>query len=333
MHINDCEIDGIDAVSSAPLVHCVPEPEWEEATTKGEIPQSLFDLYRRSSFMSFGAAPPYLSDPENALFGYFGILMRGIKQNLVEAAEHSEAFSREHLLTYDPIKAFRGEMWEKEASDRANRHFRDLLGCLSASLDVMADLVALFLTGSVSRLRVGHSQFSELEHWAKKPPPAPGVLMTPRQYYAHQLHEKLSAIIVLGPPETDWLPMMRLLRNKVLHFGKDALRQIGLHRKSDGVMFSFLSREWPHMWERLIKPAGASKVPMVSMRPIIVRSFMFQDVDSYQKDLLRKVKSLIGDVLSVLNDAYEQLRNMPLNTDALDELNHSFERFDFESFV
>ena len=154
------------------------------------------------------------------------------------------------------MKGARGKTWNVAQSKRERRHFRDLLIALQTSLDSLADIIAIMFPGSIKGLEVGRSQFSRVESWLKKPFPAVGLLVTPSEFYIGKLHEGLRQIVCAPPPETDWLPMMRLLRNKAAHLGQPLFRQVGLERAGDGELFAFIQRQWPYLWESLIKPAG-----------------------------------------------------------------------------
>src|SRR5690349_1099598 len=138
MHLNGCDLDGIDAISTAPFERNEPEDEWVRAKNEGAIPPSLYDLYQRANFLSFGSAPRFLSDEDNLLFSYFGLVLRSIQESLVDAHEQAGSFAAAEDLTYDLMKKLRGEKWEKGADKRARRHFRDLLIALQTTLDALA---------------------------------------------------------------------------------------------------------------------------------------------------------------------------------------------------
>src|ERR1700680_4455489 len=152
MRLDDCDLDGIDFVSAAPLTRNTPESEWVSAAHDGAIPSGLFDLYQRANFLSFGTAPRFLSDGENLLFSYFGLVLRSIQESLVDAHEQADLFAAAEELVYDPMKKLRGERWEKDAGKRSRRHFRDLLIALQTTLDALADVIAIFFPGCIARL-------------------------------------------------------------------------------------------------------------------------------------------------------------------------------------
>jgi hypothetical protein len=148
MRLQKCVLTA-DVFITAPLVRNEPEEDWLQARASGSISESVFDLYCRAEFLSFGSAPSFLRDPDNVLFGYFGMLLRGLMESFTDADVQLRRFLDAQNLVRDHGKIARGEPWEKDAAFRARRHFRDMLISLQAGLDNFADLVALFLTGLI----------------------------------------------------------------------------------------------------------------------------------------------------------------------------------------
>jgi hypothetical protein len=331
MQLNQCVIDEIAAVRMAPLTRTAPEVEWVEANGEGKIPSSLYGLYQRASFFSFGASPPYLSDAENLLFSYFALVVRSVQESLVEAHEQADLFAAAHELVYDPAKLVRKEEFHKGAERRAGKHFRDIVIALQTSLDALADVVAILFPRSIAELKVGRAHFSKIEHWIKRPPPSLGLLASPNEFYLKKLYDSIGPVINAPHPETDWLPMMRLLRNKAAHLGQPLFRQVGLPRASDGKFFVFLPRKWPYLWEKDIRLVDQH--PAVPFPQLIRDVLMHQDVVCYARGLIAKVKCLIAVAFVVINDAYEQFKDLPKNEAALTELKGNFRGYDFERFV
>ena len=330
MKLDDCDLDGIDVISMAPFERDAPEEEWVNAARDGAIPTSLYNLYCKAGFLSFGAAPRFLSDPDNLLFSYFALVLRSIQESLVDARAQADLLAAVHELVYDPMKRLRGEKWEKGADIRERRHFRDLLIALQTALDALADVIAIFFTGGIKGLEGGRSQFSKVESWLSKPLPAAGVIETPSGFYMRKLHQAIEPVVRAPRPETDWLPMMRLLRNKAAHLGQPLFRQVGLPRVNDGKLFVFIPRQWPYLWERLIKPAGQGNPALF---PQLLRdSLMHQDMITYSRGLLAKVQTVIAEASTVLNEAYEQLKDLPFNQAALTQLEENSESYEFENF-
>ena len=140
MRLDDCDLQGIAGVSMASIQRNAPEAEWVNGAREGAIPLGLYNLYQRANFLSFGTAPRFLSDSENLLFSYFGLVLRSIQESLVDAHQQFALFSAAHKLVYDPMKNIRGEKWEKGAEKREVRHFRDLLIALQTAFDALGRL-------------------------------------------------------------------------------------------------------------------------------------------------------------------------------------------------
>jgi len=79
------------------------------AQEPGTIPVSVFVLYARTNYLSFGAAPAFLKDDENVLFSYFGVLLRSVIKSLVEADKERRLFFEAHGQGYNPVNKARGE--------------------------------------------------------------------------------------------------------------------------------------------------------------------------------------------------------------------------------
>jgi hypothetical protein len=72
MLIDNCNLNPA-GISIAPFVYTEAEADWIQARDAGVIPASLFDLYLRANYLSFGSAPRFLRDDENALSTYFSM--------------------------------------------------------------------------------------------------------------------------------------------------------------------------------------------------------------------------------------------------------------------
>jgi hypothetical protein len=332
MRLDECDFGKISAVVMAPFERNTPEHDWLKAYDEGLIPSTLFDLYRRANFLSFGTAPNFLSDEERILFSYFALVLRAVEESLVEAHEQENAFAVARELAYDPTKLRTGQQGDEDADKKARRHFRELLTVLQTSLDSLSDIIAILFPGCIRELEVGRSQFSKIETWLKGPDPTASMIVTPSEFYLKKLYDVLKHIVLAPPPETDWLPMMRLLRNKSSHLGQPLFRLVGLPRVGDGKFFGFIPRQWPFLWESLIKPQGQTH----NIRPLpqlLEDTLVHQDIAAYAAGLLSKVKILIGSASEVLNEAYEQFKNLPLHQSALDQLKGNFQKLDFLNFA
>ena len=276
MRLEDCILDG-DFFVGAPLVRTEAEQEWLLARDSGSIPGELFDLYCRANYLSFGGATRFLTDSDNVLFSYFSMLLRSVMESLTDSKEQVRAFIETQRLTYDAGKKIRGESWDPEADTRARRHFRDLLIALQSSLDALADLIALFFTGLIPGLRLGRAQFGRVEEWLKRTPKSVGIVVTPFDHYLRQLFDALEPVVNAPGPERDWLPLMRMLRNKAAHLGQPVFRQIGLHDKTPK-FYTFIPRQWPYLWERHLKPRGSAPSEPGFLPKLFKETLIHQDV-------------------------------------------------------
>lgn len=330
MLLKDC-ITNPDLISARPLQRTTPEQEWVIARAAGFLPDSVFQLYSEANYLSFGSAPPFLRDDDNVLFSYFGLVLRAVMESLQDADEQVKAFREAQKQTYDPAKRLRGETWDPSADLRARRHFRDMLTALQTVLDSLADIIAIFWTGCITGLIVGRAQFAKIEGWLRQPLPKPSdMLISPSDFYLEQLHEALLPVVGAAPPEKDWLPLMRLLRNKAAHLGQPLFRMMCLH-DATGHFYCFLPRRWPLLWERNIKPVGTRVTTPASQ--LIQQELMHQDIISFAEGLQAKVLELVGAGTSVLCSAFEQFKNFSCNAAALSELEKSSEEYGFEYFV
>ena len=330
MLMKDCITD-IDHVSMRSFERTGPEEDWLAARQSDFLPGSVYELYRLNNFLSFGGAPTFLKDDDSVLFSYFGLVLRSLMEALRDADEHVKSFTELHSQSYDAGKELKGEPWDKTADARARRQFRDLLIALQTSLDSFADLVAIFWPGAIKNLSVGRAQFSRIETWLKQPNATSScLLISPADFYLQKMHQALVPIVNAGPPETDWLPLMRLLRNKAAHLGQPQFRYMGLH-DMELRFYTFIPREWPYIWEQYIKPVGTPVTKPIA--ELIEEGFIHQDIISFAAGLRTKVTQLVNAGVSVLNEAFEQLKNIPLNQAALDQLEKNSEKHAFEHFL
>jgi hypothetical protein len=167
--------------SPAPVKITAPESVWLQARDSGLIPESLFSVYETARYLSFGAAPKFFADPDNVLFSYFAMLVRGLKREMAEGAEVLGELKQAHSLLYDPVKKAKGLSWDPAADRRSKRAFREVIVAAYDSLDIVADLVALMFTGHIPGLRVGRAQFGLIEDWLRKPATTVGVVLSPQE--------------------------------------------------------------------------------------------------------------------------------------------------------
>lgn len=331
MRLEQCNLD-VDLVVSAPVQRTEPEPAWVSAWQSGVLPDVVFELYARAGFLSFGAAPPFLADDKRFLFSYFSMVMNSLRVSLVEANGDLEMFVAAQSKTYDPGKKLRGEAWEADADDRARKHFRLLLLSLQSALDASADLTALFLTALIPGLRVGRAQFSQVETWLDRPLPTPGPVVMPQRDYLERLYNETRVLVNLDGPERDWLPLMRMLRNKAAHLGDNVFRYIGLHDQT-GTFYTFIPRRWPFIWEEHLHPADQPQSNQQPIADLHRATLVHDDIVAYAQGLRAKVTSLVAVVVRVIDQAYVAFKDFGTNAAALAELEGSSQSCEFKHWV
>jgi hypothetical protein len=331
MKLEKCVLN-VDLTTIAPLTRNEPEEVWSSAHKSGAIPDALFQLYRKADFLSFGAAPSFLRDGENILFSYFTMILRSLLEALVDADEQIPLFVQAQGLTYDLGKKARRERWDPRADSKARRHFRDLLIALQVSLDSLADLIALFLTGLIPSLSVGRAQFARIESWLKRPLAPVTLVVTPYDSELRNLHDALRPLVFSGAPEQDWLPLMRMLRNKVAHLGQPVFRQVGLHDE-DFRFHAFVPRQWPFIWEKHMKPHDPNTPIDRTVLPKLFRELLVhEDIISYAGGLRAKVLKVIDTGVSVVSSAYSVFGSFGVNQAAIAELQSNSVAYQFEYF-
>ena len=331
MRLQDCILD-IDRVVIQPLARTSPEEEWVGARDSGVIPQSLFGLYESANYLSFGAASGFLADSERVLFGYFGMLLRGLKDALVEGAELAREFEQIQGNVYDPVKKLRGEKWDPRAPLRARRTFRYLTVTISSCLDNFSELVALFFTGRIPGLELGKAEFIRVEEWLRRPSQPTSSIVSPQDHHLQFLHRELQPTVCAIDHEQDWLPLLRLYRNKSVHMGDHMFRIMGFY-DNKGVSYSFIPRQWPYIFEKYLSVGSAQPQPdQDRSRNHLEGVLVHQDMISYAHDLLKKVKNLLAIGCQCLQVVYRDFRSFRPNSTALAELNDNAQKYEFLYF-
>src|SRR5574341_1089631 len=328
MKLEELNLDVAGAVG-APIKITAPQPEWLQAKNTGGIPESLFKLYEAAGYLSFGMAPKFLADGDNVLFSYFGMLLRGLRQQLVDGAEVLAELEQAHGLLYDPIKKAKGLPWDPTADRHSKRAFREIIVAAYSSLDMTADIVALMFTACIPGLTVGRAQFGSIEDWLRKPAPVTRARLTPQDAGLADLRAALTPLVLPSGAERDWLPLVRMLRNKGAHLGDDVFRYFGLFGPDD-CLYLFIPREWPYLFEQHMKPAGeGSKEPLPDF---LLRTLIHEDYISFAKGLNAKVHRVVGAASGVLGAAYTMFSDFELNQRALMELKKNSQAYSFEHF-
>ena len=329
MKLEELNLD-VAGVVSAPVKITAPQSEWVQARSSGVIPESLFTLYVAAGYLSFGAAPKFLADPDNVLFSYFAMLLRGLRQQLSEGVELLSELKQAHSLLYDPIKKAKGLPWDPTADKRSKRAFREIVVAAYSSLDMTADLVALMFTGCIPGLTVGRAQFGSIEDWLRKPAPATGAILSPQDFCLADLRGALTPLVVSSGPERDWLPLVRMLRNKGAHLGDDVFRYFGLFG-SDDSLYLFVPREWPYFFEQHMKPAGLGSTE--PFPEFLLRTLIHEDYISFAEGLNAEVRRVVGAASGILHAAFTMFGGFVLNEAALAELKNNSRAYSFEYFA
>jgi len=264
---------------------------------------------------------------------YFSMVVRSVKDSLMDADEQLPLFAQQQNLTYDPIKRFKGEPWSPDADKKARKHFRDSLISLQAALDAMADLTALLLTGLIPGLTVGRAQFTAIEIWLEKALPNIEFVLSPADHHLRRLHETLRPLVYSEGNDREWLPLMRLLRNKVAHLGQPVFREVGLPHLVEDRAYVFIPRQWPYIWERNIKAKGDPSSDPSKFPQMVRNSLMHQDIISFAQGLRSKVREVIGAGVLVLTEAYLRFADFEPNQAALAQLQSSSKSYGFEYFA
>jgi len=332
MLLDNCSLD-IAGVSIAPFVHSQAESDWIQARDAGVIPSSLFDLYLRANYLSFGSAPRFLRDDENVLFTYFALIVRSIKESLADADGQLPLFAEQENLTYDPIKRFKGEPWSPDADKKARKHFRDIVISLQAALDAMSDVVALLLTALVPGLTVGRAQFTSIENWLLNALPEMGFVVSPADHHLRNFHGALQPLVHPSGSDREWLPLMRLLRNKVAHLGQPLFREVGLPHATEERAYVFVPRQWPFLYERHFRFKGDPRSDPSRIPQMLRETLMHQDIISFAQGLRSKVRDVIGGGVAVLTRAYLDFADFEPNQAALAQLQANSKSYGFEYFA
>lgn len=312
--MRDCEVGGNLAAVTVEFTRTEPERDWLKARDAGTIPAAMFSLYTRAGYLSYGASPRFLSDEKHYLFGYFSMVLESIKGTLVDADEELDGFVKAQSEIWDIGKEHRGEPWDDGADRRTKNHFRTLVISLCASLDVAAELTAVLLTDQIAGLVVGKAKFQKIEEWLKKPlPPTEDIIVAPQRVKLEELHRRLLPIVETTGPEKDWLPVMRLFRDKAAHLGTVHFREIGFHDQNPR-FHRFFPRRWPVLWEEHMHPSEHQE-PHPTFKSMMGQ-FMQQDNISYVRSLRVKVTALSA-ICSVLDAAFHDFKDFPPNQVAL----------------
>lgn len=329
MKLDELNLD-IAGVVSAPIKITSAQPDWVQARRSRAIPESLFKLYEAAGYLSFDAAPKFLADSDKILFSYFSMVLRGVRQQLTDIAESLAKLGEAHALVYDPIKKAKGLPWDPRADRRSKAAFHEIIIAAYSSLDMLAEILALMFTGLIPGLTVGRAQFSSIEDWLRKPARSGGIVLSPQEATLADLRLALTPLIMPSGPEQDWLPLVRMLRNKGAHLGDEVFRYFGLFGPDDN-LYLFIPREWPYFFEQDMKPDGEDTPEPFPQ--FLLRTLIHQDHVSFAKGLAAKIRTVVASVSEVTCTAFNLFGGFELNQVALDQLRTNSRTYSFEYFL
>jgi hypothetical protein len=140
----------------------------------------------------------------------------------------------------------------------------------------------------------------------------------------------LSPLVLAAGPEQDWLPLMRLYRDKIAHLGHSVVFQTVAFADKGNHFYTFLPRTWPFLWHTQLSGEEVLQIPKPNE---LVPNFVEEDILSYANGLRFKVHGVTSKGLEIINDAYTNLKDSPLNRDALADLEKNSRSYKFEHFA
>jgi hypothetical protein len=147
-----------------------------------------------------------------------------------------------------------------------------------------------------------------------------------------RLYNDIRPLVHTDPPERDWLPMMRMLRNKGAHLGDRVFRYIALH-DANGTFYTFIPRRWPYIWEEHMHLAGQPQTNQQSVGDLLRGGLVHEDIVAYTRGLHAKVTALVAAIVGVVDAMYVAFKDFGPNAIALAELEGSSQSFEFERWV
>jgi hypothetical protein len=333
MRLTDGMLNVVGVVS-APLSINSPEQEWLEGRDSGRLPRNVFSFYEAAHLFSIDGAPRFLDDEDKWLFSFLTSLVRGTRECLDEAHDLAGEIQRSHNLKYTPVKRVKGQQYDREASGRQTRDFKYLIVNLASALDQFAEIAALMFTKEIRRLTCGRASFVDVKYFVEAPwLAAPGVV-SPKRHYVEKLHTALSAEVVGHGPESEWLDLFYLYRNKLAHLGHFMFDKIELQDGNNEEFFTFLPKNRPQPHRARIKARSSSKPrDPTALKKYTENGFIHVDIIEYSERLIGKVNHLLDTGFGVLTEAYVAFRNFDLNMPALNELKQHSESHKFAFFV
>lgn len=328
--LQECELDP-DMAWSYPMIHERPEEAWTASMETGRVPASLFKLYCIADYFSLGRAPKFLSDPDRVLFAYLKALGNGIRESFENAGDLLDELREAEKRHYTFLKKMRGEPWDDKAPLVSRRTFRYLLLEISGVLDQTAETVALILFGSVPGLPLGRAEFRRLVGMVRERVPVTSEILSPSEAQRERLFDVIASELSAEGPETDWLDLFYLYRNKTTHIGSYMFPCIGLRKLETELFPAFLPNRWPVFMEQ--HASVGSRGEKIDLRRFFESEFIHQDLEQYAEGLIARTLRLAEAVFAVLYESYRLLADCDPDPRRIEGLMKHKEAWRFQHFV
>jgi hypothetical protein len=331
MHIDNCG-KSINALLTSPIGRNRPSERWLMAKNKELIPEALFRLYSDACYFSFDQAPGYLNDAERILFTTFSNLVHGILESFIEVNEFQNEIIILDKVSYNPIKAAQGKKHDPEADEKIFKKYRYLVINLMTIFDLFSDIVALLLPKTIKDLSFGKGSFSKIYYFLENEYESTELIVSPKSHYSEELHKRLKPIINENGKDLDWYKLLLLHRNKLAHYGTSMMKRLHLH-DDKGNFFSFMPKKWPLWLESRIQFGELKKTPSgTGIIDGFKEEYIHIDLLEFIEKIHKKVHEAINEGCGILADAYNALKDLPLNQDALDDINKNTKNCRFTEF-
>ena len=156
-----------------------------------------------------------------------------------------------------------------------------------------------------------------------------GGIVSPRRPLVEKLHTVLASEIIREGPDRDWLELLYLYRNKLAHLGDPSFFTFEFCDKH-GDFFSFLPNHWPFIFQQHLKPGGSPEAQNIgTIKEFAEKSLIHQDLVEYSGRVVERTKRILQSAFTVLCEAYETLRDLEPQTEALGSLRAKSESYQF----
>lgn len=330
MNLDDCVLDATVAVGRPPSP-TAPDREWAEARDRSLIPEQLYRFYCLANYFGYDRAPRFLADPERMLFSFLAGLVLGIRESCEEAHSLVTSIRSDDGKGYSPVKALRGETYDRLADVRQRRSFRHLILTLSGALDQFAETVSIFFHDDIQGLTAGRASFSDLRSFARAPFSPKGLIVLPKETRIEQLRCVLAEELDVAGDDAQWFELFHLYRNKLAHLGSPMFPIVSFHDRA-GVFYSFTPNRWPIFHQTEFGPTDKGPPDPNAIQDYAKSNYVHQDIVEYCEGLLGRVAKVIERGFEVLCATYSEFKDFDLNVTALESLKTKKEHYQFRSF-